>query len=94
MKDLIKEYVMDPRTLPRDPEMAACGCETQMPLAVMANPQTAVDAARQFVQNYDGPDIPRASVTRRIKGYRNPKNAPRVIFRAWRKFDGTYMEAR
>lgn len=92
---MIKEYVFVPATLPRDPARAMADGETEVPGAgVMTHPQPAVDAARWFVEHYDGPELPRATVTGRVRHYRNPRNAPHVIFRAWRTPDGEYMEER
>jgi hypothetical protein len=91
---IIKTYRMDPSTMSGDPIMAANGGEQLGDSVVAEKPQPAVDAARHFVKSYDGPDCPRATVTRRVQGYRNPKNAPRVIFRCWRMMDGTYKEER
>ena len=86
-------YEMDAATIPAGPEAAMTG-ETLYPGKMMAQPQEAVNAARAFVRDHPGPDLPRAKVTRRVPGYQNPRNAPRVIFRAWRTPDGAYHEER
>ncbi|HEX8810327.1 MAG TPA: hypothetical protein VF760_15170 [Xanthobacteraceae bacterium] len=90
-------YDADFATIPADPMKAACTAETQRAHRRYEHAQDAVNAARNWVQRYPiaAGELPRAAVTSRPgSAHRNPKNAARLIFHAWRKPNGEYCERR
>lgn len=88
----MKTYKLDTSTL--DPKGGPWVTDEYRAPVFFPHAQQAVDAARAFVKDFPGPHLPRATVTSLVPQYRNRANAPRLMFRAWRKLDGTCMEER
>lgn len=81
-------YQVTTEVMSADPMMAV-NCTPISHTSTHTEAQKAVDAARAYVANYHGPDLPRAHV-----GHGSKRKGWVMMLSVWRKPDGTIAEVR